>query len=280
MTTQAAYTVAEMSSTYSPPATPQKPLRILVCNDDGIHAPGLFALKAAIERAGHEVTICAPHRPRSAASHAITMHKPLRLQEFTFPDGSKGYSASGTPADCATLGLAELMNNRADLVVSGINHGANLGWDVIYSGTVAAAMEASILGFPSIAVSIASYDETLHWDTAADFVAQTLIPKVVVNGLPPFTLLNVNAPNLPAESVRGVRLAIQGERHYIDRIEKRLDPSGRAYYWLSGHLLDGEPPVDADTRAVSEGYIAVTPIQLDMTAYAFMQNLREWAIER
>lgn len=270
-----------MSPTTAPAQAPNHPpLRILVSNDDGIHSPGLFALKCALEREGHEVTVCAPHRPRSAASHAITMHKPLRLHEFTFPDGGKGYSGSGTPADCATLGLAELMNNRADLVVSGINHGANLGWDVIYSGTVAAAMEASILGFPSIAVSIASYDDNLYWDTAANFVAQTLVPKIAANGLPPFTLLNVNAPNLPADQIRGVRLAVQGDRHYVDRIEKRIDPAGRAYYWLSGHLLDGDPPADADTRAVAEGYIAITPIQLDMTAHGLLRDLRGWGIER
>ena len=251
----------------------------MLCNDDGIHAPGLFALKLSLERAGCKVTVCAPNRPRSAASHAITMHKPLRLQEHVFPDGSIGYAASGTPADCATLGLAELMNDRADIVVSGVNHGANLGWDVIYSGTVAAAMEATILGFPSIAVSTVTHEADVHWETAADFVAQKIVPRVAANGLPPFTLLNINAPNLPADQIRGARLAVQGDRQYLDRIEKRLDPAGRPYYWLSGRLAEGEPPADADTRAVREGYIAITPIQLDMTAHGFLKDLRGWGIE-
>ena len=223
--------------------------------------------------------VCAPNRPRSAASHAITMHKPLRLQEHRFPDGSLGYAASGTPADCATLGLSELMRDSADLVVSGINHGANLGWDVIYSGTVAAAMEAAILGFPSIAVSTVTYEDKVHWETAADFVAQRLVPKVAANGLPPFTLLNVNAPNLPADQIRGARLTVQSDRQYVDRIEKRLDPAGKPYYWLSGRLEEGEPPADADTRAVAENYISVTPIQLDMTSHAFLRDLHDWNIE-
>lgn len=258
----------------------QRALRILLSNDDGIQAPGLFAMKVALERAGHTVTVCAPDRPRSASGHAITLHKPLRMKQAPFSDGTLGYAVSGTPADCVTVGLVEVVKNEIDMVISGINHGPNLGWDVTYSGTVSAAMEAVINGFPAIAVSVASYDEDLHWDTAANYVAQTLVPQVGKFGLPPVTLLNVNAPDIPEAELKGVRLTSQGSRQYVDRIEKRVDPVGRAYYWLGGQLHTAEAAPGTDTRAVGEGYISVTPIHLDLTSHAFLRDLKGWGIER
>jgi 5'-nucleotidase len=255
------------------------PLRILVSNDDGVDAPGLFVLKTALERAGHRVTVCAPDRPRSASGHSITLHKPLRMKQVALADGSLAYAASGTPADCVTLGLLEVVHNEIDLVVSGINHGPNLGWDVTYSGTVSAAMEAIINGFPAIAVSVGSYAANLHYEPVADFVAQILAPKVVKHGLPPATLLNVNAPDLPAEQVKGVKLTTQGDRQYVDRLDKRIDPVGRPYYWLGGKIHDKETLPGTDTRAVGEGYISVTPIHLDLTAHAFLRDMNGWEIE-
>ena len=261
--------------------TPPRPLRILLTNDDGIHAPGLLALKIGIEKRGHTVIVCAPDRPRSAASHAITLHKPLRISEVRLGDGTMGFAPSGTPSDCALIGLDEVVGEEGvDMVVSGINHGPNLGWDVLYSGTVAAAMEAVILGTPAIAVSLASYEKDLHYETAADFIANPLIDLVAKNGLPPNTLLNVNVPNLPAEKIEGVKLAITGDRQYVDRLDKRLDPSGRAYYWLGGKIHDKETPEGTDTHAVGAGFIAVTPIHLDLTAHALMRDLKAWNLER
>ena len=255
------------------------PLRILVTNDDGIHAPGIFALKQALDAAGHKVTVCAPDRPRSASGHSITLHKPLRLQEIALPDGSIGYAGSGTPADCVTLGILDVLDHDLDLVVSGINHGPNLGWDVTYSGTVSAAMEAVIIGVPAIAVSVASYDKEIHWDGAAQFVAR-LAGDVARHRLPPATLLNVNAPSLPLGEIRGVRVTAQGDRQYVDRLEKRHDPLGRPYYWLGGKIHDKEAAPDSDVKAVGEGYISVTSIHLDLTAHAFVPDLRSWGLER
>ena len=264
----------------STPSQPPKPLRVLVTNDDGVQADGLFALKVALEAAGHAVTVCAPDRPRSASGHAITLHKPLRLKQVPLRDGSLAWAGSGTPADCATLGILEVMGNSLDLVVSGINHGPNLGWDVSYSGTVSAALEAVIIGTPAIAVSVASYAESLHWEPVANYVAQTLAHEVVRHGLPTATLLNVNAPDLPQSDVKGVRITTQGDRQYIDRLEKRTDPLGRPYFWLGGTLHERDTLPGTDTRAVAEGYISVTPIHLDLTAHAFLPALHGWNVER
>ena len=262
------------------PSTSSRPLRLLLSNDDGVLAPGLFALKVALEAAGHSVTVCAPDRPRSASGHSITLHKPLRLKQVPLADGSLAWAASGTPADCVALGLLEVMSaDTVDIVVSGINHGPNLGWDVTYSGTVSAAMEAVISGVPAIAVSVASYADDIHWDGVANFVAQTLVPQVAKQGLPSATLLNVNAPDVPEIELKGVRITTQGDRQYVDRLEKRIDPVGRPYYWLKGKLHDKESPEGSDTRAVGDGYISVTPIQLDLTNHAFLCDLRGWQIE-
>ena len=261
------------------PASGPPSLRILVTNDDGIHAPGIFALKQALDAAGHKVTVCAPDRPRSASGHAITLHKPLRLQEVALPDGSIGYAGSGTPADCVTLGVLDVLDNDVDLVVSGINHGPNLGWDVTYSGTVSAAMEAVIIGVPAIAVSVASYAQTVRYEPAARFAA-TLAGYLSRQRLPPVTLLNVNAPDLPEEEIRGVMVTTQGDRQYVDRLEKRHDPLGRPYYWLGGKIHDKEAAPGTDVKAVGEGYISVTPIHLDLTAHAFLRDLRAWGLEQ
>jgi 5'-nucleotidase len=253
-------------------------LRILVTNDDGIHAPGIFALKTALVDAGHRVTVCAPDRPRSASGHAITLHKPLRLSEVALRDGTMGWAGSGTPADCVTLGILDVLDHEVDLVVSGINHGPNLGWDVTYSGTVSAAMEAVIIGVPAFAVSVASYAREVHWEGAARFSAR-LAAEMARRRLPPATLLNVNVPDLPAAEIRGVRVTTQGDRQYVDRLEKRHDPLGRPYYWLGGKLHDREAATDTDVRAVGEGCVSVTPIHLDLTAHAFLPDLRAWGLE-
>ena len=256
------------------------PLHILLTNDDGVFAPGLLALKKELDRAGHRVTICAPERQRSASGHSITLHKPLRMKSVVLEDGSPAWGCSGTPADCVTMGLFELcQSDPVQVVVSGMNHGPNLGWDVTYSGTVSAAMEAVICGIPAIAVSAATYSDTVHWIPGARYVSETLVPLVAQKGLPPVTLLNVNAPSLPESAIRGVRLCTQGDRQYVDRLEKRLDPTGRPYWWLGGKIHSAETAAGTDTHAIGDGFITVTPIHLDLTAHAFLRDLRSWNIE-
>src|SRR5579862_6787012 len=237
-------------------------MRILVTNDDGIQAPGLLALKLALEPLG-QVFVVAPERPRSAAGHAITLHKPLRISEATLADGSQGWAVSGTPTDCATLGFDVVMEGRADIVFSGINDGPNLGWDVTYSGTVSAAIEAAILGVPAIAVSLAAESGPFDFGPAADF-ARRLAEQTSEHGLPEYTLLNVNVPAVPSGQIRGVSITRQGRRQYVDRFDQRVDPWGRKYYWLHGSLREDTQQPDSDVHAVLENRISVTPIQLDM----------------
>lgn len=248
-------------------------MNVLVINDDGVHSDGIFALKCAMARE-HKVTVVAPERQRSATGHAITLHKPLRLSPTLLRDGSPAYESNGTPSDCAALGVLEAMGGRADIVISGINHGPNLGWDVHYSGTVSAAVEATIMGTTSFAISVASFDREIHWDTAADF-APRLAAWLTKNPLPATTILNVNVPNLPASEIRGVAVTTQGSRQYVDRVEKRVDPLGRPYYWLGGSLVEEAAGAETgtDVRAVADGFISITPIQLDMTASKLIPDL-------
>ncbi|MGI4791733.1 MAG: 5'/3'-nucleotidase SurE [Janthinobacterium lividum] len=251
-------------------------MRILLTNDDGVHADGLFALYQALSEVG-VVTVVAPERQQSATGHAITLHKPLRLSPVLLRDGSAAFSSNGTPSDCAALGILETMGGEVDLVVSGINHGPNLGWDVHYSGTVSAAIEAAMIGKPSIAVSVASWDDNIHWEPAANFAAQ-VARRLLAQPLPPNTILNINAPNLPQSELAGVAVTTQGRRQYVDRIEKRLDPVGRPYYWLGGSLAEEAAGAEAgsDVRAVADGKISITPIHLDLTAYSLLPSLKEW----
>ena len=251
-------------------------MRILVTNDDGVQSDGLFALRNALAQIG-DVTVVAPERQQSATGHAITLHKPLRLSPVTLRDGSPAFASNGTPSDCATLGIYEAMGGDVDLVVSGINHGPNLGWDIHYSGTVSAAIEAAIIGKSSLAVSVATWDADVHWQPVADFAAK-LAQWLTVHPLPPNTILNVNAPNLPQPEIKGVAVTTQGRRQYVDRIEKRHDPLGRPYFWLGGSLAEEAAGAEdgSDVRAVADGFLSITPIHLDMTAYALMPTLKEW----
>jgi 5'-nucleotidase len=249
-------------------------MRILVTNDDGVHSDGIFALKTELAKIG-EVFVVAPERPRSAAAHAITLHKPVRLTKVALRDGSEGYAVSGTPADCVVLGAQEVMDNRVDLVVSGINHGPNLGWDVHYSGTVAAAKEAAMIGHRSIAISVASYAPEARFDVAARF-AVVMAERIAENPLPIGAVVNVNVPDVAPEEILGAVITYQGPRQYVDRFERRTDPSGRSYYWLGGTLADGRSPEGSDVHAIAENLISVTPLQLDMTSYDLLDEVRGW----
>jgi 5'-nucleotidase len=250
-------------------------MHILVTNDDGIFAPGIFALQQAMRAIpGAQVTVMAPAQNQSAAGHRKTLADPLRIQPVKLPDETPGFACSGSPADSIALALLGFIKEKVDIVVSGVNQGPNLAQDITYSGTVTAAMEAAIAKVPAIAISLDSYAEAT-FETAARFAA-TLVPIVLQSGLPPLTLLNVN---VPLEPIKGVKITRQGTRHYHDVLVERLDPRGRPYYWIGGERPTGdvEDP-DTDVWAVAQGYISITPIRLDMTSHSLLENVRSWGI--
>ena len=221
------------------------------------------------------VHVIAPDRPRSASGHSITLHKPLRVNKVRLPDGSFGYSTNGMPSDCVSLGVLDVIKEKIDLVVSGINWGPNLGWDLTYSGTVSAAMEGAIMGIPSFAISVASNEEDVSFGYAADFSAY-LAKALLEHKLPKETLLNVNVPNRP---VRGIEITRQGRRRYASKVEKRIDPQGRAYYWLGGDVAVDELEEGTDVKAIADDKVSVTPVHLDLTGYSSIEELRTWGIE-
>ncbi len=249
-------------------------MRILLSNDDGVYAPGILELKKGLETLG-EVFLIAPERPRSASGHSITLHKPLRIEETVLLDGSKAWSSNGTPSDCVTLGYDVLMEGRVDLVMSGINAGPNLGWDLTYSGTVAAAIEGCILGSPAVAISVAGDKEPYDFSLSSQF-ARLLAVRIRKNGLAPGIVLNVNVPQVEREKIKGVAITHQGRREYTDRVEKRIDPWGRAYYWVHGTILDDVSDPESDVHMVMDNWISVTPIHLDLTANQQMDVLKGW----
>lgn len=250
-------------------------MRILITNDDGIQSPGIFCLQQALRQVG-EVTVVAPDRPRSASGHSITLHKPLRAARYQFSDGSWGYATNGTPTDCVTLGLDVLCREGVDLVVSGINDGANLGWDLTYSGTVSAAVEGAVHGKQSFAISLAYEEEgeELRYETAAA-AAVRVAELLREHPLPPHSFLNVNAPNRPLSEVRGYSVVAQGRRQYSDRIEERVDPRGSPYYWMQGNVIEDYDQPGTDVHAVRHGYVAITPAHLDLTFYELIEPIAE-----
>ncbi len=252
-------------------------MNILITNDDGVHAEGLIPLKAELDKIGR-VFVVAPDRPRSACGHSITLHKPLRAEKVALRDGSVAYSSNGTPSDCVSLALLGMIDEPIDIVVSGINHGPNLGWDLTYSGTVSAAMEGAIMGVRSFAISVTSYARRLDYGPAARF-AVDLAQKLDEHGLPESTLLNVNVPDLPASEIKGVVITRQGKRRYSGQLERRTDPMGRDYYWLGGDLPTDSLEEGTDVYAISEGWVSVTPVHLDLTAYTSIDDVRSWGIE-
>ncbi len=248
---------------------------ILVSNDDGVQADGLAALRRALAEIG-EVTVVAPNRQRSAASHSLTVDVPLRA---TYLEDNV-VSVDGTPTDCVLLALKSLLPKPPDILVSGVNRGPNVGDDVTYSGTVAAAMEATLLGIPSIAVSLGhSAGGTFDYVPAAA-IARDIAKLVLERGLPDDTLLNVNVPNLPAEEIKGIRIAKLGKQTYEDSIIEKTDPRGRRYYWIGGYISTARTESDTDIAAVADGFVSVTPIDLDLTDYDAMGALRNWPFSR
>ena len=248
-------------------------MHFLVTNDDGVFAEGLAALVRELRKIA-KVTVVAPDRERSAVGHALTFFDPIRVQKIREEKRVKVYSCDGTPSDCVLLGIYSLMDERPDLVVSGINKGGNLGDDITYSGTVSAAMEGIIHGVPSFAVSLASFQD-VRFDVAARW-ARIIASKIMREGLPPRTFLNVNVPNLPAEEIKGFSITRQGRSIYEQRVLKRFDPRGTEYYWLTGELPTGEPEDGTDFEAVFRGFVSITPIHLCLTDFSQMERLKKW----
>ena len=248
-------------------------MRILVTNDDGIAAKGLQVLAEALEELG-DVTIVAPAVERSAVGHAITLYDPLRVEKFYIGEKFFGYSVNGTPADCVKIAIKAIMEEPPDMVFSGINPGTNIGTNAIYSGTVSAAIEGSIIGVTSLAISTTAEDNP-DYNYAAG-IALKLARKIIENKLSPDLLLNVNIPDLPPDQIKGIAITRQGKSKYREYFDKRVDPQKREYYWLTGEMLNVESGEDVDYTAIKSGYISITPLQYDLTNYRITEQLKDW----
>ncbi len=254
---------------------------ILISNDDGIFALGIRTLANTLAQAGHQVTVVCPDRERSATGHGLTLHQPIRAKEVesVFDRSVVAWSCSGTPADCVKFALSAVLATRPDFVCSGINHGPNLGTDVLYSGTVSAAMEGVLEGITSVAFSLASFS-SLEFQPAADFAVKLL--SQLTNNYPKPPLLSVNIPAVAASEIAGVLVTRQGLRRYIEKFEQRLDPRGKSYYWLEGEIVeDIEQPEDinlpphilTDVQAIRDRYITITPLQYNLTDATIVKHL-------
>jgi len=251
-------------------------MHILVTNDDGVAAPGLAALAETLRDLG-QVSVVAPDRNWSASGHVKTMHKPLRLEPARTAAGAEALATNGAPSDCVALAVLGVLGSPVDLVVAGINPRANLGHDVTYSGTVTAAMEAAIWGLPAMAVSAVDGEGHGYHDAAR--VARALVGAIARHGLPPMTVLNVNVPALAADQPAVIAVTTQGLRTYADRLVRREDPSGRAYYWITGDPPSDTPEPGTDADALLAGKVSVTPLGLDLTHRAAAELLRAWRID-
>ncbi|MEO1148410.1 MAG: 5'/3'-nucleotidase SurE [Cyanobacteria bacterium J06638_22] len=277
-------------------------MRLLISNDDGIFSTGVRTLANTLATAGHDITVVCPDRERSATGHGLTLHKPIRadVMDSIFAPTVKAWACSGTPSDCVKLALGALLDRPPELVLSGINHGSNLGTDVLYSGTVSAAMEGAIEGIGGIAFSLTSHASE-DFQPAADF-ARSLVAHIEHHPLPRAMLLNVNIPAVPAADLAGVKLTRQGLRRYIDSFEKRVDPRGKTYYWLAGELLEDipQPPLEfatvaaasfdpedlqwistleTDVQAICQNFITLTPLQYNLTCASGLAGLRDLKLE-
>ena len=250
--------------------------KILITNDDGIFSDGIFALWQALSTIG-ETLVVAPNQERSASSHSITLNDPIRTQHIEIKKGFNGWSVNGTPADCVKIAVRTLSDNLPDLVVSGINHGSNLGKNVLYSGTVSAAAEGTILGIPSIAISLASNkadDFNLSKRTAVEMAKFVLERK-----LPQWTFLNVNIPSCRTNEVKGKKITKQGNQFFDDYYEERLDPRKRSYYWIKGDIVDPDTTYEYDGKAVEDNYISITPMQLTLTNEKYISKIKNYFLD-
>ncbi len=246
--------------------------RILITNDDGIEAEGLRVLARIADTLSRDVWTCAPINEASGVGHAITLHRPLRIRKL----GDQTFTVDGTPTDCVLLAINDLIHDRKpDLVLSGINHGANIGDDVTYSGTIGATMEATLLGIPAIALSLEQGEAEAHW-SSVEAHAPAIIEKLLGQAWPKETLFNLNFPDLPADQVKGIRVLRHGTRKIGDEITHHRDPRGRSYTWIGParrHAV--QPDGNTDVTAIAEGYITITPLHLDLTNYAALDELQQ-----
>jgi 5'-nucleotidase len=252
-------------------------MHILATNDDGVTAPGLLALVQEMRLIAN-IDVLAPDHNWSGGGHVKTISRPLRVKEVQLADGSSAWTSDGAPSDCVALALLGLLPEKVDLVISGINPMANFGYDVTYSGTVTAAMEAVIWGVFAISFSLDTKENhlgSLDYGPAAR-IARRIVQNVLEHRLPAGILLNVNIPYLPYEQIRGIRVTRQGMRVYNDRLDQRTDPRGQPYFWIAGAAPTGIPENGTDYGALTESYVSITPLQLDLTAYPALHLLSSW----
>jgi 5'-nucleotidase len=250
-------------------------MNILLTNDDGIYAPGLRALYDGL-KSDNQITVIAPESEQSAVGHAITILKPLRIKPVSLSDGFEGFAVDGTPADCIKIGVRKVLNHAPDFIVSGINPGANVGVDALYSGTVSAATEGAILGFPSISVSVDTFSHS-HYGPAVRLV-RSLIHIVERNGLKKGTALNVNVPALSWEHIKGISITRHSSSRFEETFDQRVDPRGNIYYWHTAEILLVDTNGSTDQQALLEGKISITPIHCDLTDYETMDKLETWKL--
>ncbi|WP_407486591.1 5'/3'-nucleotidase SurE [Elizabethkingia anophelis] len=249
----------------------KKPL-ILVTNDDGITAPGIRNLVSFMNEIG-DVVVVAPDSPQSGKGHAITINSTLTYEEISMDGPQKDYSLSGTPVDCVKFALDKILTRKPDLVVSGINHGANSSINVIYSGTMSAAVEAGVEGLQAIGFSLLDFNWDADFSQAKTFI-QSIVKKVLENPIPKGIVLNVNIPKLPAEEIKGIKVCKQANAKWEESFDERVNPHGKKYYWLSGYFNNMDKSEDADETALSDGYISVVPVKFDLTAYEYLKDLQ------
>jgi 5'-nucleotidase len=252
-----------------------KPL-ILVTNDDGITAPGIRALIDVMKQIG-DVIVVAPDSPQSGMGHAITISDTLYCDQITVKETykHKEYSCSGTPADCVKIATQEILHRKPDLCVSGINHGSNSSINVIYSGTMSAAVEAGIEGIPAIGFSLLDYSLNADFEPSKKFVKK-ITRQVLKHGLPKGVVLNVNLPKLKEDEIKGIKVCRQANARWEEEFDKRTNPQGRDYYWLTGKFVNEDEGEDSDEHALAQGYVSVVPVQFDLTAHQFLRDLNTW----
>ena len=251
----------------------KKPL-ILVTNDDGITAPGLRTLITIMKKIG-EVVVVAPDKPQSAMGHAITVNSTLFCTPYRTGEDHQEFSCSGTPADCVKLAVREILPRIPDICVSGINHGSNSSINVIYSGTMSAAVEAGIEGIPAIGFSLCDYSWDANFEPLRSMV-ETITREALSNGMPKGVVLNVNFPNLPDAEIKGIKVCRQAKANWVEEFDKRTNPMGRDYYWLTGKFVNLDKGEDTDEWALEHGYASVVPVQFDLTAHHTIQDLNTW----
>jgi 5'-nucleotidase len=246
---------------------------ILITNDDGIFAPGIFNLIESVADKGN-IVVVAPSAAQSGMSHAISLGKPLRLESVKLPLSVEAYSCNGTPVDCVKLSIAQLQF-RPDFILSGINHGANVAVSVLYSGTMSAAMEGAIMGIPSVGFSLCNHSHEADF-TAAKEVVSSVFQQLLTQEIPSHLLLNVNIPDIPLELIQGIKITRQAQGRFVEEFDKRTDPYGKEYYWLTGKFELSDEGEGHDIQAIQNNFVSITPVQMDLTAYQWIETLKTW----